>query len=254
MNSDQGTYEQILRLIVERGPITAGDLAKILVLTPAAVRRHIGVLVKDDYIEEYDGPAKGPARRGRPSRQYVATAEGQSQLGQGYSDLASHALGFVRDSMGEEGLERFIHARARALEQRYGPMIDAAGTTSAERAAALTDALSKDGYVATLRRGGPNALSIQIAKATAQCTKLPKNTRCCARPKRKPSPACWAFPSSGCQQLRAADTCVPRTFRLASLETCEIVRAKPHALRSVLLQHRPRAASWKETDDPNRTG
>lgn len=164
MNSDQGTYEQILRLIVERGPITAGDLAKILVLTPAAVRRHIGVLVKDDYIEEYDGPAKGPARRGRPSRQYVATAEGQSQLGQGYSDLASHALGFVRDSMGEEGLERFIHARARALEQRYGPMIDAAGTTPAERAAALTDALSKDGYVATLRRGGPNALSIQICQ------------------------------------------------------------------------------------------
>ncbi|MDP9805561.1 putative ArsR family transcriptional regulator [Trueperella bonasi] len=164
MSNDQGTYEQILRLIVERGPITAGELAKILVLTPAAVRRHLGVLVKDEFIEEYDGPAKGPARRGRPSRLYVATAEGQSQLGEGYSELASHALGFVRDSMGEEGLEQFIHARAHALEQRYGAVLDAAGNTPAERAAALTDALSRDGYVATLRRGGPSALSVQICQ------------------------------------------------------------------------------------------
>ncbi|MFP7696203.1 helix-turn-helix transcriptional regulator [Trueperella sp. LYQ143] len=164
MSSDEGTYEQILRLIVERGPITAGELAKILVLTPAAVRRHLGVLVKNAYIDEYDGPAKGPIRRGRPSRQYVATAEGQSQLGHGYSVLASNALGFVRDAMGEEGLERFIQARAEALEATYGPILDSMGSTPAERAAALTDALNRDGYVATLRRGGPNALAIQICQ------------------------------------------------------------------------------------------
>ncbi|QOR46754.1 MarR family transcriptional regulator [Trueperella pecoris] len=164
MTNDQGTYGQILRLIVERGPITAGELAKILVLTPAAVRRHLGVLVDDNFIEEYEGPAKGPARRGRPSRQYVATADGQGQLGQGYSDLASNALSFVRDAMGEDGLEKFIQARAQALEKRYGPILDSAGTTPAERAAALTDALGADGYVATLRRGGPHALAIQICQ------------------------------------------------------------------------------------------
>lgn len=162
--NDQGTYGQILRLIVERGPITAGELAKVLVLTPAAVRRHLGVLVSDKFIEEYDGPAKAPARRGRPSRKYVATAEGQSQLGQGYSDLASNALMFVQDAMGNDGLEAFILARAEALEKRYGPLLDAAGVTPAERAAALTDALNTDGYVATLRRGGPNALAIQICQ------------------------------------------------------------------------------------------
>ncbi|WP_244899207.1 helix-turn-helix transcriptional regulator [Trueperella bernardiae] len=162
--NDQGTYGQILRLIVERGPITAGELAKILVLTPAAVRRHIGVLVEDRFIEEYDAPVRAHARRGRPSRKYVATAEGQSQLGQGYSDLAGNALEFVRNAMGEEGLEAFIQARAESLVKRYGPILDAAGTTPAVRAAALTDALNRDGYVATLRRGGPNALAIQICQ------------------------------------------------------------------------------------------
>ncbi|VEI12339.1 helix-turn-helix transcriptional regulator [Trueperella bialowiezensis] len=164
MSNDEGTYEQILRLIVERGPITAGELAKILVLTPAAVRRHLGVLVDDKFIEEYDGPKKGPVRRGRPSRQYVATAEGQGQLGQGYSDLASNALAFVQDSLGDEGLEQFITARAKSLEKRYSEILNDAGSTPAERAAALTDALSRDGYVATLRRGGPNALSVQICQ------------------------------------------------------------------------------------------
>lgn len=162
--NDQGTYGQILRLIVERGPITAGELAKILVLTPAAVRRHLGVLVEDQFIEQYDAPVRAHMRRGRPSRKYVATAKGQSQLGQGYSDLAGNALAFVRDAMGEEGLEKFIQARTESLEKRYGPILDAAGSTPAERVAALTDALSTDGYVATLRRGGPNSLSIQICQ------------------------------------------------------------------------------------------
>lgn len=164
MSADQGTYDQILRLIVERGPITAGELARILVLTPAAVRRHIGVLIQDEYIEQYEGPARGPVRRGRPSRQYVATAEGQGQLGQGYSDLASNALAFVEASLGEEGLEQFVETRVSALERRYGKVLSAAGTGHAERVAALTDALNRDGYVATIRRGGPTALAVQVCQ------------------------------------------------------------------------------------------
>lgn len=159
-----GTCEQILRLIVERGPITAGELAKILVLTPAAVRRHIATLVADNYIETHEGRSTGPARRGRPSRRYVATAGGHEQLGQAYSDLANHALNFVRNNLGEDGLTEFIEVRTAALEERYKSVLDRSGGGTAERAAALAEALTHDGYVATLRRGGPTALAIQLCQ------------------------------------------------------------------------------------------
>ncbi|MFY9262024.1 MAG: winged helix-turn-helix transcriptional regulator [Actinomycetaceae bacterium] len=161
---DVGTCDQILRLIIERGPITAGELAKILVLTPAAVRRHIAMLVADNYIETYEGITRGPARRGRPSRQYVATATGQEQLGQGYSDVARSALNFIHDHMGDDGVTKFIDERTKTLEERYRRFIDGPNRTTAEKTALLAEALTKDGFVATLRRGGPSALSVQLCQ------------------------------------------------------------------------------------------
>lgn len=66
LDSDVGTHDNILRLIIERGPITFGWLASILVLTPAAVRRHLTQPEADGQIAEYTGAAFRP-RRGRPA-------------------------------------------------------------------------------------------------------------------------------------------------------------------------------------------
>ena len=41
VDNDAGTRENILRLIIERGPITSAELARLLVLTSAAVHRHL---------------------------------------------------------------------------------------------------------------------------------------------------------------------------------------------------------------------
>ncbi|QRV01438.1 HTH domain-containing protein [Arcanobacterium phocisimile] len=161
---DISTCDQILRLIVERGPITAGELAKVLVLTPAAVRRHISSLVAQNNIEQYESNNQGPSRRGRPSRRYVATSAGQELLGQGYADLANQALIFLRAELGDEGVEEFVRARTDKLESRYQSILENSGTSTAEKTATLAQALSKDGFVATLRRGGPNALAIQLCQ------------------------------------------------------------------------------------------
>ena len=83
---ESGTRDTILELIVERGPITAASLAKILYLTPAAVRRHIGVLEEDNLIEVHETGPTTKARRGRPARHYVATKDGQLQLTNEYSE------------------------------------------------------------------------------------------------------------------------------------------------------------------------
>ncbi len=162
--SDLGTREQILRLVVIRGPITPSELAKILVLTPAAVRRHILTLVADGYIKNYEVSANGNAKRGRPSKRYVATANGQSQLNEAYSDLARQALEFVRENLGSMGVEEFVNRRISTFENQYGEIIEAAGDNPVDRVAALARALDRDGYMTTLRRGFPLGMTVQLCQ------------------------------------------------------------------------------------------
>ena len=161
---ESGTRETILQLIVERGPITAASLAKILYLTPAAVRRHIGVLEEDHLIEVHEIAASTKARRGRPARHYVATSDGHSKLDNAYSDLASEALDFIRQEMGEEKIEAFASRRTDDLEERYAAELEKAGDDPATRAKALVKKLSDDGYAASLRAVGPRGYALQLCQ------------------------------------------------------------------------------------------
>lgn len=162
--NDLGTCEQILHYIVERGPITSGELAKILVLTPAAVRRHICALMKDGHIKVYEGNVKAPVRRGRPGRYYVVTSKGQSELKEGYADLAAQAMMFMRSAMGDDAISEFIRQRTAVLEEKYGDILKEAGDSPVDKATALAAALNRDGYVATLRRNGPNTMALQLCQ------------------------------------------------------------------------------------------
>jgi predicted ArsR family transcriptional regulator len=44
--ADRRTRQAVARLMLERGPITAADIADALNLTAAAVRRHLDVLIE----------------------------------------------------------------------------------------------------------------------------------------------------------------------------------------------------------------
>lgn len=161
---ESGTRDTILELIVERGPITAASLAKILYLTPAAVRRHIGVLEEDNLIEVHETGPSTKARRGRPARHYVATKDGQLQLTNEYSELASHALTFIRQSLGDDKVEKFATERSNELERRYSKDLDQVGEDPAARAKVLVKKLSQDGYAASLRSVGPRGMALQLCQ------------------------------------------------------------------------------------------
>ena len=161
---ESGTRETILQLIIERGPITAANLAQLLYLTPAAVRRHIGVLEEDELIEVHETLPTSRARRGRPARHYVATLEGQSILKNQYSAIAIDALDFIRDELGTDMVEAFATARVGELEERLRPEVDAAGDEPTQRAQALVKKLSDEGYAASLRTVGPRGYALQLCQ------------------------------------------------------------------------------------------
>ncbi|WP_418607821.1 HTH domain-containing protein [Georgenia sp. SUBG003] len=115
--TEASTRERVLELVVEQGPVSAATLARVLELTPAAVRRHIAHLEEAGQIVVHEPGGPGVRRRGRPARHYVATDAGRSVLTDAYSDLATHALDFLVQVAGPRGareLRRGARHRARA--------------------------------------------------------------------------------------------------------------------------------------------
>ena len=163
-NVDAGTRTQVLDLIVEKGPVTASVIAHQLGLTTAAVRRHITSLEEAGEIVEHEPGTVGKRGRGRPARHYVAGQGAHELLPEGYSELAVKALGYLGQVGGGEAIDSFAAARSREFERRYAPVVREAGTDLRVRAQALADALTQDGYSATVRDIGGGKIAIQLCQ------------------------------------------------------------------------------------------
>ncbi len=151
-SSEASTRQRVLQLVAGEGPIAAAELAARLDLTPAAIRRHLGVLEGSDQIAVHDGTGHGPARRGRPARRYVVTAQGQSALSHRYAEIAAQALRFLAETAGTDAVEHFAAQRVAELEARLAPALDRVPQDDvAGRTEVLAHELSADGYAATAR-------------------------------------------------------------------------------------------------------
>lgn len=161
---DNSTRTQVLDLIVEKGPVTASAVAKILGLTTAAVRRHITTLEASNEIVEHEPGRVGRRRRGRPARHYVATTRGHEKLTDGYGDLATKALSYIGTLGGDEAIEGFASSRSREIIRKYQRVVQEAGPDLRVRALALADALTQDGYAATIREVGEGNIAVQLCQ------------------------------------------------------------------------------------------
>ncbi len=146
---EHGTRRRVARSILENGPSTAAALAERLYLTPAAVRRHLDVLLAEGLIQGREQQHAGQRSRGRPAKSFTLTDAGRDAFYQAYDDLATSALRFLAETSGNQAVQRFADLRGTDLEERYRPLIEQAAP--AERTGALAAALSADGYAATTR-------------------------------------------------------------------------------------------------------
>lgn len=160
---DARTRDRVARAVLERGPVTASDLAGQLGITPAAVRRHLERMLAEGHLAAREPAAHGPRGRGRPAREFVLTDTGHAAMSSAYDDLASSALRFLAEREGRAAVEEFARARVADLESRYAPHVDAAGDDVRSRAEALADALSADGYAASTRPAASGA-AVQLCQ------------------------------------------------------------------------------------------
>ncbi|PPB50309.1 ArsR family transcriptional regulator [Arthrobacter pityocampae] len=151
---DERTRDRVLSAVLERGPVSAAELGDRLGFTPAAMRRHLDALSSDGLIEvkRVRSAATGA---GRPARRYVLSRRGQSTMGNDYLDIAVAALAQLGEAAGPEAIEEFARTRFSGMEERYRPIVEAAGPDLADRAQALAGALTTDGFVGSTRTVGP---------------------------------------------------------------------------------------------------
>ena len=164
MVPDGHTRRAIVRLLLESGSITAGEIGDQLGLSAAGVRRHLDALIEGGDAESVAAAAWQQVGRGRPAKRYRLTPAGRAKLGHSYDDLAAAAMRQLREIGGEDAIQTFARQRidsilagVRAADSADEADIEAA----AER---IAGALTKAGYVATTTRVGGPIHGVQICQ------------------------------------------------------------------------------------------
>lgn len=161
---DARTRDRVLSVISERGPITAADLAALLGLTATGVRRHLDQLAEGGAVTSR-APHTGKRGRGRPAREWVVGDIGHDSLTSDYDDLATDAVRFLRESVGEEAVRAFADQRISALEERCATQLESAGDDPRARTEALVEALRVEGYAASARTvGDRDVIGLQLCQ------------------------------------------------------------------------------------------
>ena len=160
------TRDRVRQAISEDGPLTATALATRLGLTPAAVRRHLDLLVDEGAIEEHEPSSAAGRGRGRPARAYVLSEAGHVGMDSDYDDVATSALRFLAQQAGEEAVSTFARQRIAEFEKRYAAQLASSDESVATRAEVLAAALTANGFAASTRpvRSGTPLAGVQLCQ------------------------------------------------------------------------------------------
>lgn len=154
--ADRHTRGAIVQLLLESGPITAGEIGEQLGISAAGVRRHLDALMEAGDAQSSAAAAWQHAGRGRPAKRYRLTAAGRAKLGHAYDDLAAAAIRQLREIGGDDAVRTFARRRIDGI---------LAGVTDgpddvASKADRVAAALTKAGYATTVTSVKPAPGSI----------------------------------------------------------------------------------------------
>ncbi|MDA4085827.1 hypothetical protein MHAS_02138 [Mycolicibacterium hassiacum DSM 44199] len=143
--SDRHTRGAIVRLLLESGSITAGEIGDRLGISAAGVRRHLDALIEAGDAESVPAAPWQHTGRGRPPKRYRLTAAGRAKLDHAYDDLAVAAMRQLREIGGDDAVWTFARRRIDSILAGVTPGGGDVAATADQVAAALT----KAGYATT---------------------------------------------------------------------------------------------------------
>ena len=150
---DRHTRGAIVQLLLEDGPITAGEIGERLGISAAGVRRHLDALMDAGEAQSSAAAAWQHSGRGRPAKRYRLTAAGRAKLGHTYDDLAVAAMRQLREIGGDDAVRTFARRRIDTILAGVTNGPDGVESTADRVAVALT----KAGYATTVTSVTPVA-------------------------------------------------------------------------------------------------
>jgi predicted ArsR family transcriptional regulator len=155
-------------LLKTRGPQPAAALGGALGTTGEAARQQLVRLAEQGLVEA----TSEPRGVGRPTQLWSLTAEGQRRFPDTHAELTVNLLRTVRETLGEEALERLISVREAETREAYAREMESAPDLES-RVTRLAEIRDREGYMAEARREGNAFLLIEnhcpICAAAAEC-------------------------------------------------------------------------------------
>lgn len=156
-DSEASTRAKVARSILKHGPSTTRELADRLALTPAAVRRHLAVLLEQQLLDSREQRVYGQRGRGRPAKVFFLTDLGRTEFYQAYDQLAISALDHLEEIGGTQALDSFFDRVSERIATRFA-LVEPEYNNPTD---ALVEALNAEGFAASLR---PIASGVQLCQ------------------------------------------------------------------------------------------
>jgi predicted ArsR family transcriptional regulator len=144
-SNDRHTRGAIVQLLLESGPITAGEIGEHLGISAAGIRRHLDALMDAGDAQSSAAAAWQHSGRGRPAKRYRLTPAGRAKMGHAYDDLAAAAMRQLREIGGDDAVRTFARRRIDTILSGVTEGPDDVESVVGRVAGALTTA----GYAAT---------------------------------------------------------------------------------------------------------
>lgn len=151
----KGVRRDLLVALRKEQPLTARELGVRFGLTTNALRRHLKEL-EDSGLVRYDREVRGV---GGPVYAYALTERGEALFPREYAGALADALDVVRAEQGAEGVVRLFRKRWEAIAEEARPRLSS--LSLADRATALAEMLTANGYMAESESSAPGEARIR---------------------------------------------------------------------------------------------
>ena len=162
------TRRRIVKLLKTEGAMDSAALAARLGVTAMAVRQHLYGLQQEKLVDADERPV--PV--GRPAKYWRLTKDAERLFPDAYAELNAALITSVQDAFGADGMARLLDARVVRQRADYQSRIDASAPL-ATRLRQLAKLRADEGYMAEVKRAGPDFLFIEnhcpICAAATAC-------------------------------------------------------------------------------------
>lgn len=169
------TRYQILHLLKQQGALDSAQLAAHLAVSAMAVRQHLYDLQEQGLVT-YQEAARAV---GRPAKQWQLTSAAEAFFPTGYADLTVSLLQGIKETFGQEGLDKLLAQRMEQQVAAYQAHL-APYPTLRSKVEALAQLRTAEGYMAAVINGAAGELLL-VENHCPICAAAQSCVQFCAR-------------------------------------------------------------------------